>query len=91
MSAVLMRSMITASMRERDAQVHDGLADCYLDLDIRGVSMLDFGSPRAVAAQGYDSAMPALEKWLDGPPPGLDGEREAAEQSEISTWGRVGS
>lgn len=93
MSAVLMRSMITASMRERDAQVHDGLADCYLDLDIRGVSMLDFGSPRAVAAQGYDSAMPALEKWLDGleSPPGVDGEREAAEQSEISTWGRVGS
>jgi hypothetical protein len=37
--------------------------------------------------------MPALEKWLDGleSPPGVEGEREAAEQSEISTWGRVGS
>lgn len=66
MSAVLMRSMITASMRERDAQVHDGLADCYLDLDIRGVSMLDFDTPRAVAARGYDAAMPILEQWLHG-------------------------
>lgn len=66
MSAVLMRSMITASMRERDAQVHDGLADCYLDLDIRGVSMLAFDSPREVAVRGYDAAMPVLAQWLDG-------------------------
>ncbi|HEX6221939.1 MAG TPA: cyclic nucleotide-binding domain-containing protein [Acidimicrobiia bacterium] len=65
MSAVLMRSMITASMRERDAQIHDGLADCYLDLDIRGVSMLEFDTPRAVAARGYDAAMPILEAWLE--------------------------
>ena len=65
MSAVLMRSMITASMRERDAQVHDGLADCYLDLDIRGVSMLEFGTPRAVADRGYESAMPVLETWME--------------------------
>ena len=63
-SAVLMRSMITASMRERDAQVRDGLADLYLDLDIRGVSMLEFDSPRAVAQRGYDAAMPVLEAWL---------------------------
>ncbi|HXV69823.1 MAG TPA: cyclic nucleotide-binding domain-containing protein [Acidimicrobiia bacterium] len=65
MSAVLMRSMITASMRERDAQVQDGLADCYLDLDIRGVSMLAFDSPREVAERGYESAMPVLEKWME--------------------------
>ena len=65
MSAVLMRSMITASMRERDAQVHDGLADCYLDLDIRGVSMLAFDTPRAVADRGYESAMPVLERWIE--------------------------
>jgi predicted acylesterase/phospholipase RssA len=65
MTAVLMRSMITASMRERDAQIHDGLADCYLELDIRGVSMLEFDTPRDVAARGYDSAMPVLEQWME--------------------------
>jgi predicted acylesterase/phospholipase RssA/CRP-like cAMP-binding protein len=64
-SAVLMRSMITASMRERDRQVLGGLADCYLDLDIRGVSMLDFDDPSGVAVRGYDAAMPALESWME--------------------------
>lgn len=63
-SAVLMRSMITASMQERDRQVQDDLADCYLDLDIRGVSMLDFDDPATVAQQGYEAATPALERWL---------------------------
>lgn len=64
-SAVLMRSMITASMRERDRQVLGGLADCYLDLDIRGVSMLDFDDPAGVANRGYEAAMPVLEAWLE--------------------------
>jgi len=66
-SAVLMRSMITASMRERDRQVRGGLADCYLDLDIRGVSMLDFDDPAGVADRGYEAAMPALAAWLESP------------------------
>lgn len=64
-SAVLMRSMITASMRERDRQVGAHLADCYLDLDMRGVSMLDFDDPVGVAQRGYEAAMPLLEAWLE--------------------------
>jgi len=71
--------MITASMRERDAQVHDGLADCYLDLDIRGVSMLEFGAPRAVADRGYESAMPALENWMKTKSSVTEPETETAE------------
>ncbi|HUG08804.1 MAG TPA: cyclic nucleotide-binding domain-containing protein [Acidimicrobiia bacterium] len=65
-SAVLMRSMITASMLERDTQVSNGLADHYLDLDMRGVSMLEFDDPSGVAARGYEAAMPELEMWLHG-------------------------
>lgn len=65
-SAVLMRSMITASMLERDTQVKSGQADCYLDLDMRGVSMLEFGDPASVASRGYEAAMPELEAWLEG-------------------------
>lgn len=60
-SAVLMRSMITASMQARDEQVSNGLADCYLDLDMRGVSMLEFGDPGTVAQRGYEAALPLLE------------------------------
>lgn len=66
LSVVLMRSMITASMQERDNQVLNGFADCYLDLDIRGVSMLDFDKPREVALMGYEAAMPRITSWLDG-------------------------
>ncbi len=65
-SAVLMRSMITASMLERDTQVSNGLADHYLDLDMRGVSMLEFDDPSGVAARGYEAAMPLLETRLQG-------------------------
>jgi predicted acylesterase/phospholipase RssA/CRP-like cAMP-binding protein len=63
-TAVLMRSMITASMRERDRQVVDNLADFYINLDMRGTSLLDFADPEQVVAKGYDAAMPALEGWL---------------------------
>jgi len=63
-SAILLRSMITASMRERDRQIHSGLGDFYINLDIRGTSMLDFSDPAGVANKGYDAAMPALEAWL---------------------------
>jgi len=66
-SAVLLRSMITASMRERDGQVAAELADCYLDLDMRGVSMLAFDDPSGVAQRGYDAALPAIEAWLAAP------------------------
>lgn len=59
--------MITASMRERDRQVRGELADWYLDLDIRGVSMLDFDDPAGVANRGYETAMPALAAWLESP------------------------
>lgn len=64
-SAVLMRSMITASMRERDDQVTNGLADCYIDLDMRGVSMLEFGDPTTVSQRGYEAAMPELQRWIE--------------------------
>jgi predicted acylesterase/phospholipase RssA len=63
-SAVLMRSMITASMLERDNQISSGLADCYLDLDMRGVSMLEFNDPTGVSRRGYEAAMPELESWM---------------------------
>lgn len=64
-SAVLMRSMIIGSMRERDRQLAAGMADCYLDLDMRGVSILEFGDPASVAKRGYEASMPVLTRWLE--------------------------
>jgi predicted acylesterase/phospholipase RssA len=63
--AVLMRSMITGSMAARDATVARGDADLVLDVDLRGVGMLDFERVPEVAARGYEETMPRLTAWLD--------------------------
>lgn len=64
LTSILMRSMILASQQERDRQVSQGVADLYLDLDLRGVSMFDFDAVLPVAQRGYEAAMPVLEEWL---------------------------
>jgi hypothetical protein len=60
--------MITASMRERDRQVVDNLADFYINLDMRGTSLLDFADPEQVVAKGYD---PPCRRSRDGSRPML--------------------
>ncbi len=64
MVAMLLRSMITASVRQRKRSVDRGDFDLYLDLDLRGVSLLEFGATHEVAPLGYEAAMPRLEAWL---------------------------
>jgi predicted acylesterase/phospholipase RssA len=64
-SAVLMRSMILGSMRERDRLVAAGLADLYLDLDLRGIGLLDFARVRSTAQAGYEAALPRIEEWWE--------------------------
>jgi predicted acylesterase/phospholipase RssA/CRP-like cAMP-binding protein len=62
-SVVLMRSMILGSMRERDRLVAAGLADLYLDLDLRGIGLLDFKQVRSTADAGYAAALPRIREW----------------------------
>ena len=64
LATMLMRTMITASVRQRKSSVDRGDIDLYLDLDLRGVSLLDFDAAMEVAPQGYEAAMPRLEAWL---------------------------
>jgi len=64
MMPVLLRSMITASTRERDRSVNDGIIDLYLDLDMRGISLLDFDRAAAVSRAGYEASAPRIEEWL---------------------------
>ncbi|HKX75143.1 MAG TPA: cyclic nucleotide-binding and patatin-like phospholipase domain-containing protein [Acidimicrobiia bacterium] len=61
-TAVLLRSMITGSYAQRDQKVED--SDLYLDLDLRGIGMLDFETVQPVVKAGYEAAMPRLEAWL---------------------------
>jgi predicted acylesterase/phospholipase RssA len=63
-SALILRSMLVGSMRERDRLVAEGYTDLYLDLDLRGISLLAFDDVRPVAEAGYDAARPRIEAWL---------------------------
>lgn len=63
-AAMLMRTMITASVRQRKRSVERGDIDLYLDLDLSGISLLDFDAAHQVAPLGYEAAMPRLEAWL---------------------------
>lgn len=64
-TAMLMRTMIAGSMREQSRMLNRGDVDLYLDLDLRGISLLDFERVRPVVQAGYDAAMPKLEEWLE--------------------------
>lgn len=63
-TALLLRSMIVASLADRDRLVEEGYADLYLDLDMRGISMLAFNEVPSVALAGYEDALPRLTAFL---------------------------
>ena len=62
--AILLRSTIAGSSAQLESKIR--LADLYLDLDLRGIAMLDFDSVRPVVKAGYDAASPRIESWLEG-------------------------
>ena len=64
--AVIMRAMVAGSVRDRDRMLADGTVDCYLDLELRGVGLLDFERVAEVSARGYEAALPRLRAWRDG-------------------------
>lgn len=66
LSSVLLRSMITASTRERDRNINSGVIDLYLDLDMHGIGLLDFDRAARVMKAGYEAAAPRIEEWLQG-------------------------
>jgi predicted acylesterase/phospholipase RssA len=63
LSPVLMRTMLIASARDRDAAIRAGAADLYLDLDLRGVSLLEFDRIEEVADRGYQASKDRVAAW----------------------------
>ncbi len=61
---VLVRTMITASERQRRAFRENGTADLYLDLDIAGIGLLEFNRMKVVVEMGYVASRPMLQGWL---------------------------
>ncbi len=61
--STLLRSTLISSTRDRDRYVADGVIDCYLDLDLRGVGLMDFDAVDGTATRGRELAQPRLEEW----------------------------
>ncbi len=74
----LLGSTIVSSMRDRHDHVANGLADLYLDLDLRGHGLLDFEALAAIAAAGREAAQPRLEAWLTSRNGALDAAADPA-------------
>lgn len=64
-TAVLMRSMLVGAMVNRQEALDAAGVDLLLELDVRGVSLLDFEAVAPVASKGYDLALPLLQEWVD--------------------------
>ena len=60
--AILLRSTIAGSSAQLGSKIHQ--ADLYLDLDLRGIGMLDFEKVRPVVRAGYEAALPRIDAWL---------------------------
>jgi len=63
-TAVLMRSMLVGAMVNRQDALDSAGVDLLMELDVRGVSLLDFEAVAEVAAKGYDLALPLLQEWI---------------------------
>ncbi len=62
---VVVRSMITGSARERDRNIDAGVIDFYLDLNMKGIGLLDFDQAARVTRAGYEAAAPLVEAWVE--------------------------
>ncbi len=65
--AIVMRAMVAGSVRDRNRLIADGTVDCYLDLELQGVRLLDFERVAEIAERGYQAARPRLAAWLAQP------------------------
>lgn len=61
--SVLMRTMLIGSARDRDRMLESGVVDFHLDLELAGVSLLDFETVEPVAARGHEAAIQRIETW----------------------------
>ncbi len=63
LAAVLMRTMLIGSNRDRDRTVQSGRIDCYLDLELRGIGLLEFDTVAPVAERGYAASVDRIGDW----------------------------
>lgn len=65
LSATLMRALMIGSAHSRDAHIASGAIDLYLELDLRGVGLLDFEQVALAADRGAEQSRELIVAWLD--------------------------
>nr|WP_274387958.1 cyclic nucleotide-binding domain-containing protein [Salsipaludibacter albus] len=63
-ASVLMRSMLVGSQRDRTRVLDEAAVDLVLELDLRGVGLLEFDVIDPVIARGAELAGPLVDDWL---------------------------
>lgn len=63
LASVLMRTMLIGSARDRDRAVLTGEVDLYLDLELKGIGLLDFDTVDKVAKLGYEVSVDRIGAW----------------------------
>ncbi len=61
----MVRSMLIASVRDRDRVVREEIADLYLDVDVEGGGLLEFGAAEHIASSAELTSRPVLRRWVD--------------------------
>lgn len=62
-AATMMQSMVVGSALKRQQILEQGLADLYLNVQVRGVGLLQFEAQALAAQLGYESALEPLKTW----------------------------
>lgn len=63
LGAILTRTMLVGAARTRSLHLEAGAVDLLLDLDLRGVGLLEFDEVDGVVERGYEAARPLVEAW----------------------------
>ena len=58
--------MLVGSSRARMNALENEDIDLYVSLDLKGVKLLDFDKFHEAEQQGYEDALPQLQRWLEG-------------------------
>jgi len=64
-ATTMLQSMVAGSALKRQQILEQGLADVYLNINVKGVGMLQFDAQDRAAQLGYDSAIGPLRAWAD--------------------------
>ncbi|HEX4901985.1 MAG TPA: cyclic nucleotide-binding domain-containing protein [Acidimicrobiales bacterium] len=59
----VVRSMLIASVRDRDRVVDERVADLYVDVSVDGGGLLDFSTAEHIASTAESSVRPVLRRW----------------------------